>query len=180
MTRLADLLDAHHPTDATEAADLQRARDLVAAGDDPWARDTPLHLTASALIVHPPSGRVLLRWHRRQQAWLQVGGHAEPGETDPLDVALREAHEESGLTDLVPWPDARLVQIAVVPVAPRADEPAHEHADLRFVLTTAIPDAVRPEDEHARLRWLPLDEARELTEPNVREGLGRLATLISC
>ena len=56
---------------------------LELAGADPWARDTPRHVTCSALVLHPPSGRVLLRWHRRQQAWLQVGGHADPGETDP-------------------------------------------------------------------------------------------------
>jgi 8-oxo-dGTP pyrophosphatase MutT (NUDIX family) len=37
--------------------------------------------------------------------WLQVGGHGDPGEGDPLAIALREAAEETGLSDLVPWPD---------------------------------------------------------------------------
>ena len=44
-------------------------------------------MTASALVVHPSTARAPLRWHDRQQAWLQVGGHGEAGEDDPLEVA---------------------------------------------------------------------------------------------
>lgn len=59
-------------------------------------------MTGSALMVHPSSGRVLLRWHERMQRWLQIGGHGDPGESDPLAVALRERREETGLPDLAP------------------------------------------------------------------------------
>ena len=68
-----DLLDRHHPGDETERADVERVRALIESADDPWLRSIPLHLTGSALVVHPPTRRVLLRWHARQQAWLQVG-----------------------------------------------------------------------------------------------------------
>ncbi len=163
----------------TEAGDLDRIRALLAGGTDPWDRSTALHLTGSALIVHPPTRRVLLRWHARQQAWLQVGGHGDPGETDPLAVALREAREETGLADLAPLPDAGLLQVAVVPVAPGKGEPAHEHADLRFVLTTGTPEEVRPENPTARLRWVPVDDAyAEVARENLRESLARVAKLI--
>ena len=101
------MLARYRPQDETEAADVARVRALVEAADDPWLRSLPLHVTASALIVDHGSGRVLLRWHERQQAWLHVGGHGDPGESDPLAIALREAAEETGLTDLVPCPDAR-------------------------------------------------------------------------
>ena len=57
------------------------------------------------MIVHPRLV-VLLRWHERQQAWLQVGGHGDPGEVDPFAIALREAEEETGLADLDVWPAA--------------------------------------------------------------------------
>src|ERR1017187_5734508 len=91
---ISHALARYRPQDDTEAADIERARAIVAAAGDPWLRSIPLHLTASALIVHPDSGRVLLRWHQRQQAWLQVGGHGDPGESDPLAIALREARSE--------------------------------------------------------------------------------------
>lgn len=159
-------LDGYQPTGETEEADVARIRALLAGGGDPWSRVTPLHLTASALVVHPDSGRVLLRWHQRQQRWLQVGGHGDPGEHDPLAIALREAREETGLPDLRPWPDARLRHVVICAVAPGKGEPAHEHADLRYVMATASPEAIAPESADAPLRWLSLREARDLVGAN--------------
>ncbi|MFC4536396.1 NUDIX hydrolase [Sphaerisporangium dianthi] len=178
---LAWVLARHRPSTAQEAADLERARALPAAGD-PWGRSTALHVTVSALILHPPTHRVLLRWHARQGAWLQVGGHADPGESDPLAVALREGREETGLADLRPWPagqDAETVHLVIVPVTAGAREPAHEHADLRFLLATGSPEAARPENAEAPLRWLTIPEAMEATtEANVRETLMRAGRLL--
>jgi 8-oxo-dGTP pyrophosphatase MutT (NUDIX family) len=176
---LATLLDDYEPEGDAEAADLPRVRALVRGVEDPWRRDIPLHVTASALIVHPPTARVLLRWHQRQQAWLQVGGHGDPGESDALAIALREAAEETGLADLTPWPDARLKHVVIVGVHAGKGEPPHEHADLRFFMATGVPEAVRAENEHAPLRWLSLAQAREAnSEANIQEALARLERLL--
>jgi 8-oxo-dGTP pyrophosphatase MutT (NUDIX family) len=179
---LAELLDGYQPEGEAEAADLRRVRALTRAADAadyPWRRELPLHVTASALVVHPPTARVLLRWHQRQQAWLQVGGHGDPGESDALAIARREAGEETGLADLTPWPDTRLRQVVIVGVPAGKGEPAHEHADLRFFLATGAPEAVRAENEHSPLRWLSLAQAREATsEANLREALNRLERLL--
>ncbi|GAB7182975.1 hypothetical protein ATKI12_2806 [Kitasatospora sp. Ki12] len=176
---LARLLDGHRPQGPVETADHERARRLLDA-DDPWNRGTfPLHFTASALIVHPPTRRVLLRWHVRQQAWLQIGGHGDPGETRPLDIALREGREETGLDDLTPWPDAALVHLVAVPVPASAVEPAHVHADLRFLLATDTPELARPENPASPLEWLTVEEAAlRTTEDNLRETLARAARLL--
>jgi 8-oxo-dGTP pyrophosphatase MutT (NUDIX family) len=179
VAELTALLDRYRPEGDTEAADIQRVRALLEASGDPYRRDLPLHVTASALIVHPPTSRILLRWHQRQQAWLQVGGHGDPGETDPLTIVAREAEEETGLTDLVPWPDAGIKQVVVVNVPPGKGEPAHQHADVRFFMATASPEAIRAENAQAQLRWLTLPEARDTTsEPNLRETLARIEPLL--
>jgi len=179
VPELTTLLANYHPEGDAEAADLQRVRALLESGADPYRRDLPLHVTASALIVHPPTARVLLRWHQRQQAWLQVGGHGDPGETDPLTIVAREAEEETGLTDLVPWPDAEIKQVVIVDVPPGKGEPAHQHADVRFFMATQAPDAVRPENPAAQLRWLTLPAARDTTsEPNLRLALTRIEPLL--
>ncbi|MBO0825438.1 MAG: NUDIX domain-containing protein [Actinobacteria bacterium] len=141
-------------------------RRLAAAEPDPWSRSLPLHFTASALVVHPGSGRVLLRWHQRLRMWLQAGGHADPGERDPLAIALREAREETGLPDLTPWPDGTIRHAVVCQVPAGKGEPAHEHADLRYLLSTRNPDAARPERPDAPLRWLAIPAARELVGAN--------------
>jgi 8-oxo-dGTP pyrophosphatase MutT (NUDIX family) len=176
-TIIDDVLSEYRPCDEGEAADVARIRQL-AQTDDPW-RAMPLHVTASAVIVHPPTRRALLRWHQRQQAWLQVGGHGEPGESDPVEVALREGAEETGLADLIPWPDARLVHAVIVPVPAKDDDPAHEHADLRFLLSTSEPERARPERPVAQLRWLSLADAQAATsEANLRETLRRVEHLV--
>jgi 8-oxo-dGTP pyrophosphatase MutT (NUDIX family) len=177
---LAVVLDRYEPHGQAETADLRRVRALAQTADDPWRRDLPLHVTASMLIVHPPTGRVLLRWHQRQQAWLQVGGHGDPGESDPLATARREAAEETGLADLVPWPDARLRHLVIVNVPAGKGEPAHEHADLRYFMATQDPEAARAENDHAPLRWLSLTEAYDATsEVNLRETLARMERVLA-
>ncbi|MGA3489697.1 NUDIX hydrolase [Micromonosporaceae bacterium DT55] len=176
-TPLATALDGCQPRTAAETADVRRIRDLVSGGD-PWSRELPLHVTASALVVHPPTRRVLLRWHARMRAWLQIGGHGDPGEQDPVQVVLREGAEETGLDDLICWPDATLRQVVVLPVPAGRTEPAHEHADLRFLLATGTPELARPEKPGAELRWLTLPEADALvTEPNLRDFLARVGEL---
>jgi 8-oxo-dGTP pyrophosphatase MutT (NUDIX family) len=183
VSLLAEVLAAYTPRSPDEATDLERLRAMVGATHDPWTRASPLHATASALVVHPPTRRVLLRWHQRQQSWLQVGGHADPGETDPFLIAQREAHEETGLSDLVAWPDATnpwLVQITIVPVPAGKGEPVHEHADLRYALRTERPDEATPENAGAPLRWRTLDEALStVAEDNLRVCLLRIAAKLS-
>ena len=175
---LTTLLDAYLPRTDAEARDLERVRALAGQGAA-WSRAEPLHVTASALVVHPPTRRLLLRWHERQQAWLQVGGHADPGESDPLAVACREAVEETGLDDVRPWPTGELQHLVIVAVPARGDEPAHHHADLRFVLATDAPERARPENPSAPLEWLSLADALVRTaEDNLRETIRRAEAVL--
>lgn len=173
-------LEAFTPESADEAADVARIRALAHAGD-PWTRSLPLHVTGSALIVDEARKRVLLRWHARQQAWLQVGGHADPGEHDPFAIAVREGLEETGLSDLRPWPGfvPTVLQVCIVPVAAGKGEPAHEHADVRYCLATQIPEAARPETSGAEIEWLSLDDAlQRAADENLRVGLRRVSAAL--
>jgi 8-oxo-dGTP pyrophosphatase MutT (NUDIX family) len=174
-------LDGFEPGTDVEATDVARIRSLVRRGD-PWSRSSPLHVTGSAIVVHPESRRVLLRWHERMQGWFQLGGHGDPGEADPFAIAVREAREETGLGDLAAWPDRAtpvLVHVVVVPVPAGRGESEHEHADMRYVLATARPEDATPESPGAPLRWLTVDDARALVgEDNLRTSLSRVAELL--
>ena len=174
------VLDDYRTSDESEAADVQRLRSLVAR-TDVHSRTAPVHVTGSALVVHPASRTVLLRWHPRMQMWMQVGGHFDAGETDPWLVAMREAREETGLTDLRALSttgDRAPVQIVIVPVPAGGNEPAHEHADFRYVFVTDRPDAIVAESTDAQLRWVDLDVAiNETTETNLRVFLSRVIEL---
>jgi 8-oxo-dGTP pyrophosphatase MutT (NUDIX family) len=174
-------LARYEPRDASEVADIARLRALL-EHEDVCARSTLVHVTGSALVVHPFTRRVLLRWHPRMQMWMQVGGHFDAGETDPRFVALREAREETGLTDLrSPAITAEHpVQIVIVPVPAYGDEPDHEHADFRYVFATETPNAIVPESETAQLRWIDLTQAiDETAEENLRVFLSRVTEAIA-
>ena len=124
---------------------------------------------------------MLLRWHERMESWLQVGGHADPGEVDPYAIALREALEETGLPDVAPWPgpEPAIVQVVIVPVPPGRGEPAHQHADVRYALATDDPGAIVAETAAAALAWLTIDEAlARVAEENLRVCLRRIADLL--
>ncbi len=145
-TQIERLLSLHTPADAKEAADVQFIRQMLKQHVDLMDRHNPAgHITGSALVIDAASGRVLLHYHKSLNRWLQFGGHAEPGETDPAQTALREAREESGLPDLRFFPneaDPRPLDIDVH-LIPRSGERAeHPHLDFRYLLITHQADAL--------------------------------------
>ena len=116
-------------------------------------------MTASAWIVHPNRGKVLLTHHRKLGRWLQPGGHSD-GDADSLAVALREAREESGL-DLVAQA-ARPIDIDIHEIPARGSEPAHLHYDLRYALQ-ARSDAFTVSAESHDLAWVAFDGLETFT-----------------
>ena len=140
---------------------------------DPDAPAANSLVPGGSAIVEDDRGRILLQRRADSGNWSLPGGVMEIGESIG-DAVVREVREETGLDDLVPWPGPQLIHVAVVPVAPAARDPAHEHADLRFLVATGKPDEARPEKPTAPLRWLTFDAAHaELTRPNLREALTR-------
>jgi 8-oxo-dGTP pyrophosphatase MutT (NUDIX family) len=121
----------------------------------------PGHVTASLLIIHRPSRRILLHHHRRLERWLQMGGHLDAEETLGA-AALREGREESGLQDLRLL-SGEIFDVDVHPIPAAKGEPDHFHYDVRYVAETLQPDAIAMDDAESReLAWVDFDRAIEL------------------
>ena len=158
---LAEQLGAHLPEDDEEDVDLKTIRVFVAQHAAPFDRGIVSgHLTASAVVVSAEGDRVLLLHHRKLDRWLQPGGHGDPGETSAEAVALREAHEETGLCGLALHPVAPCpLDVDVHDIPARKDEPAHQHLDLRYlVVAPAGAEPSRSVEETNDLRWFSWDE----------------------
>lgn len=177
LAEIVAQLDAHQPADAKEARDMQQIKTLIAEHPNIMSMHCEIgHITASAVIVHPDSGRTLLHWHKRLNRWLQVGGHVE-NETDIAQTALREAREETGLPDLAHFPAGagpKPIDYDVHTIPAFGGLPEHLHLDFRYALATKEPAALAPaEGESTRFRWLGFAEALSIDDA-IDDSLRRL------
>ena len=164
--------------DRREADFLDRMRRLLDTVGDPFSRHhfTPGHFTASAFVLSPDGGKILLLLHAKLARWLQPGGHFEATDRDPVEAARREATEETGLKQLTLVGDGILdVDIHDIPVL--GTEPAHAHLDIRF-LFQADTWSVSGSDESKGLRWLTPDEIATVdTDQSVLRAVARIRSL---
>ena len=118
------------------------------------------HITGSAWIVDAEKKYTLLTHHKKLNRWLQLGGHAEDGEISVLDVAVREAKEESGLTGIkLLSPNIFSVDVHLIPA--RKDFPAHHHYDIRFLFVADKNEPLNVSDESNDLKWILLEEVHQ-------------------
>ncbi|GAA2997481.1 NUDIX hydrolase [Streptomyces fulvorobeus] len=141
--------------------------------DGMWKACEAGHLTASALVIDPGRGRVLLTLHRKLRMWLQMGGHCEPQDSTLAAAALREATEESGIEGLTLLAGGP-VRLDRHPIPP----PCHWHLDVQYAALAPAGSAERISDESLDLRWFAYDEVADVADASVVRLLeGTLAAL---
>jgi 8-oxo-dGTP pyrophosphatase MutT (NUDIX family) len=177
-TELLDDVRAYAPRDERERGMRDRlAAFLETYGSRAFDRAlAPGHITASAWIVDPERTRAVLLHHRKLARWLQLGGHVD-GDPDVRRAALREAREESGLRTLRLIGDD-IYDIDVHRIPARANEPEHDHYDLRFALEADPREPLVSNEESHDVRWIPLEELERYDiDDSVRRLAAKTATL---
>ena len=143
-------------------------------GDQSLSRTHPqAHFTCSAFIFSEQA-QCLALFHKKLQRWLQPGGHVELQDRTPLEAALREAQEESHLSDLLPlyhFP----IDLDIHKIPARKDEPEHLHYDLRYALLTKSPEKAMLSAESTGLSWL--DQAALKDWQNSEDSIGRAVSI---
>lgn len=152
---LLERLHAYARRHPVESETVQRLIAFVEEYPTCFERSLPVgHITGSAWVVNKDGTEALFTHHRKLGAWLQLGGHAD-GDADVPRVALREAAEESGLTDLQLLSD-EIFDVDIHAIPARGHEPAHFHYDVRYVVQATGSHAFRVGAESHNLAWIPV------------------------
>ena len=99
---LIEEIQAYFPFNQQEERDKEQILFALSSFKRVFFRDNLFaHMTASAWVVNENKDKVLMAYHNLYRSWAWLGGHAD-GEQDLLQVAIREAREESGLQKVRP------------------------------------------------------------------------------
>ncbi len=125
------------------------------------------HFTASDWIVNKERTKVLMAYHNIYQSWAWTGGHAD-GDSELLQVALKEAREETGLTNLKVLSHV-IYSLQILTVDSHIKNgkfvPSHLHLDCCFLLEADEKEKVRiKEDENSEVKWVNRNEAIHITK----------------
>ena len=126
----------------------------------------PGHITGSAFIVSNDFSQTLLVHHVKLNRWLQPGGHAD-GDEDVQRVALREANEETGLQHLT-VATSEIFDIDIHPIPARKDFGAHDHYDVRYIISASLDEKIVVSEESHDVKWVVLKDLEQYsTEPSL-------------
>lgn len=168
---IKSLLDKYLKLYPSEADDLKLLSQQLTQPEDITSRKNFVgHITASAFIISKRNNQVLLLKHKALSRLLQPGGHIEISDLSPIEAAMREVKEETGLKkheltlrQLVPKDkDIPLdINIHKIPENIEKGEPSHYHYDFRYVFATTSANIEFNPDESNGYQWISWEDFRE-------------------
>jgi 8-oxo-dGTP pyrophosphatase MutT (NUDIX family) len=165
-------ITAFKPGSAQEQADQLTFLRFINNNPDVLLRENKIaHLTSSALIFNASQDKLLMIYHNIYQSWSWTGGHAD-GEADLLQVAIREAKEETGLNTVKAMSD-EIISLDILPVfghlKNKKPVSAHLHLSVAYLLSASEdePLTIKP-DENSGVRWIAVNQlVNYVSEPHM-------------
>ena len=119
------------------------------------------HITSSGYIVNKSRTKVLMIYHNIYQSWAWTGGHAD-GDCDLLHVAIKEAQEETGLTNVTAVTND-ILGLDVLNVNGHIKNnkyvSSHLHLSVAYLLEANEEDElIVNEEETNGVQWIPIDK----------------------
>lgn len=134
---LKEQIENYKPYNEQEEKDQEMMIKCMNTFEDVLTRENKIcHFTASNWIVNKERTKVLMIYHNIYKSWAWTGGHSD-GDSNLLNVALKEAEEETGLKNLKVLSDGIFgIQILTVDSHIKRGKfvSSHLHLDCCFLL----------------------------------------------
>ncbi len=120
------------------------------------------HFSASSWLLNKEHTKVLMIYHNIYHSWSWTGGHAD-GEANLLEVAKREAMEETGIKNITTVSD-EIYSVEILTVDGHVKRgsyvPSHIHLNVTYLMEADEQEVLRVKpDENSGVKWFFLDEA---------------------
>ena len=168
--KVISLLNRYQPTILKEIVAKTKMLEFIQTNENCFERTLEIgHITGSAWLLNKNLDQALLIHHAKLNKWFQLGGH-DDGDSDILNVAIKEAQEESGILAIeAVIPDIFDIDIHEIP-ANKKDQ-VHFHYDIRFLLKVTSNEEIQINEEAKALAWIGKDESKL---PTIEESILRM------
>ena len=156
-------LENYQPSTPEETQFKQQTIEFIQHNPDCFERSLLTgHITGSAWIVDKSRQFTLLTHHRKLNKWFQTGGHCD-GDSDVINVAMKEAMEETGLTNIQAI-NTTIFDIDIHEIPERKGVPTHLHYDVRFLLEADMNEPLIVSSESSDLAWIELSKISQFND----------------
>ena len=157
---MKELIENYKPINMQEEKDKEVILEYLSYFDNLLTRDNNFaHFTSSAFIVNQDYTKVLMAYHNIYKSYAWLGGHMD-GIKDPLKVAIKEAEEESSITNLELITND-IISLDVIEVVGHFKRnkwiTPHVHLNVTYLFKANDYDFIHEKlDENSSVKWLPI------------------------
>lgn len=159
-------IEDYNPTNEQEMQDKKVILNYIDHfGDNVLLRENEIaHITSSGFVMNKDLDKVLLVHHNIRNVWAWTGGHAD-GDEDLLYVSIKEAIEETGITNVFPL-TKRIASLDILPVYGHIKKSkyvnTHLHLSIAYVLIADESAAVQIcSEENSGVEWFSIERFTE-------------------
>lgn len=163
---LKEQIENYKPYNEQEEKDKETILKYINTFDDVLTRNNEFgHFTASSWAVNKERTKVLMIYHNIYKSWAWTGGHAD-GESNLLNVAIRELKEETGVKNVKVLKDDifSLEMICVNGHIKRGKYvSSHVHLNLTYLLEVDENETLKvKEDENSGVKWIDIEDIEKV------------------
>lgn len=160
-------IEKFEPYNEQEEVDKRVMLKFIGDFDDVLTRQNEYgHFTSSAFVLNKNRSKILMAYHNIYNSWTWVGGHSD-GDSNLLNVAMKEAREETGIKNVVPiLKDIYSLELATVNGHEKRGKyvASHIHMNVTYLLEADENETLSiKEDENKGVKWVPIEEMLKMS-----------------